>query len=111
AWSVAALRGAFHVGDACRPDLPAARQPAVADRRAVAGAAVPHLQRAGLGLWHCGLHHHGVRRSEEHTSELQSHSDLVCRLLLDNKIAWLHIELEVYRAPAVERIGAYTVSA
>src|SRR5260221_3610107 len=24
-------------------------------------------------------------RSEEHTSELQSHSDLVCRLLLDNK--------------------------
>src|SRR5947207_4365763 len=25
-------------------------------------------------------------RSEEHTSELQSHSDLVCRLLLENKI-------------------------
>src|SRR5437588_6327237 len=25
------------------------------------------------------------RRSEEHTSELQSHSDLVCRLLLDKK--------------------------
>src|SRR5947207_9982468 len=25
------------------------------------------------------------RRSEEHTSELQSHSDLVCRLLLENK--------------------------
>src|SRR5947207_1001728 len=24
-----------------------------------------------------------TRRSEEHTSELQSHSDLVCRLLLD----------------------------
>src|SRR5260221_4272936 len=24
-------------------------------------------------------------RSEEHTSELQSHSDLVCRLLLENK--------------------------
>src|SRR5882672_11701793 len=24
-----------------------------------------------------------VRRSEEHTSELQSHSDLVCRLLLE----------------------------
>src|SRR5437588_3044811 len=28
---------------------------------------------------HCGL------RSEEHTSELQSHSDLVCRLLLEKK--------------------------
>src|SRR5437773_7735789 len=25
------------------------------------------------------------RRSEEHTSELQSHHDLVCRLLLENK--------------------------
>src|SRR5436190_18066692 len=36
-------------------------------------------------------HHdqHGARRvpdrSEEHTSELQSHSDLVCRLLLEKK--------------------------
>src|SRR5260221_2044260 len=27
----------------------------------------------------------GEKRSEEHTSELQSHSDLVCRLLLENK--------------------------
>ena len=26
------------------------------------------------------------RRSEEHTSELQSHHDLVCRLLLEKKI-------------------------
>src|SRR5438034_6255526 len=31
---------------------------------------------AGLG---------GLQRSEEHTSELQSHSDLVCRLLLEKK--------------------------
>src|SRR5260221_9599478 len=37
------------------------------------------------------LHHHaapvagGAARSEEHTSELQSHSDLVCRLLLEKK--------------------------
>src|SRR5260221_2349335 len=29
------------------------------------------------------MQHH---RSEEHTSELQSHSDLVCRLLLEKKI-------------------------
>src|SRR5436190_5513310 len=28
-----------------------------------------------------------VERSEEHTSELQSHSDLVCRLLLEKKKA------------------------
>src|SRR5260221_3743760 len=29
--------------------------------------------------------HSIVSRSEEHTSELQSHSDLVCRLLLEKK--------------------------
>src|SRR5438034_4824193 len=29
-------------------------------------------------------------RSEEHTSELQSHSDLVCRLLLEKKTNWAH---------------------
>src|SRR5947207_4928952 len=29
-------------------------------------------------------------RSEEHTSELQSHSDLVCRLLLEKKKIILH---------------------
>src|SRR5436190_11358702 len=29
--------------------------------------------------------HDAPRRSEEHTSELQSHSDLVCRLLLEKK--------------------------
>src|SRR5260370_25820499 len=28
---------------------------------------------------------HGVIRSEEHTSELQSHLNLVCRLLLEKK--------------------------
>src|SRR5437588_4135345 len=31
------------------------------------------------------LHHPRLSRSEEHTSELQSHSDLVCRLLLEKK--------------------------
>src|SRR5436190_17347111 len=29
--------------------------------------------------------HEAGERSEEHTSELQSHSDLVCRLLLEKK--------------------------
>src|SRR5260221_7824827 len=39
-------------------------------------------QRSGLPR-HPG---HGARpRSEEHTSELQSHSDIVCRLLLEKK--------------------------
>src|SRR2546428_12618151 len=31
------------------------------------------------------LPHHASGRSEEHTSELQSRSDLVCRLLLEKK--------------------------
>src|SRR5438034_6533862 len=36
--------------------------------------------------WHRWLRAKKVRRrSEEHTSELQSHSDLVCRLLLEKK--------------------------
>src|SRR5690242_21331283 len=30
-------------------------------------------------------HRTGVQRSEEHTSELQSHVNLVCRLLLEKK--------------------------
>src|SRR2546421_8442084 len=33
-----------------------------------------------------------VTRSEEHTSELQSRSDLVCRLLLEKKKKHKHIE-------------------
>src|SRR5438034_8842874 len=32
-------------------------------------------------------------RSEEHTSELQSHSDLVCRLLLEKKNNKKHIDI------------------
>src|SRR5215204_7272918 len=48
---------------------------------------------ADPGVRHAGRHRvcPGVRhplrpgRSEEHTSELQSHSDLVCRLLLEKK--------------------------
>src|SRR5206468_8161689 len=55
----------------------------------------PALQRVGNLLRHgAGLGHTRVRRhrqlelairSEEHTSELQSRSDLVCRLLLEKK--------------------------
>src|SRR5438034_2533835 len=45
-------------------------------RLAVTGAAVGFI--GALLLSH-------LMRSEEHTSELQSHSDLVCRLLLEKK--------------------------
>src|SRR5947207_5958774 len=47
-----------------------------------------HVRREGR--WHRPRrdrpeHRPVRRRSEEHTSELQSHSDLVCRLLLEKK--------------------------
>src|SRR5436190_5729901 len=55
--------------------------PAVhADRRAPTGARVATSVKCGIGL---SVQH--LPRSEEHTSELQSHSDLVCRLLLEKK--------------------------
>src|SRR5438034_11117918 len=43
--------------------------------------------RGRTGRWSCTRGRCGRRstRSEEHTSELQSHSDLVCRLLLEKK--------------------------
>src|SRR2546428_5755976 len=49
-------------------------------------AEAPALER---GFWGVGSIHHlawrGDERSEEHTSELQSRSDIVCRLLLEKK--------------------------
>src|SRR2546430_12660748 len=51
----------------------------VADRNGLAGGS--ELCRPGDASGQAGL----VRRSEEHTSELQSQSNLVCRLLLEKK--------------------------
>src|SRR2546428_3189335 len=49
----------------------------------------PGLERAGrivdAGVDDAAVVRAGVERSEEHTSELQSRSDLVCRLLLEKK--------------------------
>src|SRR5260221_8790698 len=66
-----------------------------ADARAggVSGVAEDHLHhidgRAEQSRYflHAAIGHSFLRhpRSEEHTSELQSHSDLVCRLLLEKK--------------------------
>src|SRR5437773_5690332 len=68
------------------------------------------LFRSGLGLLQLchradvarqQLGHRRLRlRSEEHTSELQSHHDLVCRLLLEkkNKLIVLTCELVVLTA-------------
>src|SRR5260221_8045070 len=46
-------------------------------------------------------------RSEEHTSELQSHSDLVCRLLLEKKKKNSNVTLEPF-LPTSTRPGART---
>src|SRR5437588_9740368 len=43
-----------------------------------------HGRHASFGIV-IGVHQATQLRSEEHTSELQSHSDLVCRLLLEKK--------------------------
>src|SRR5688572_32460598 len=40
-------------------------------------------------------------RSEEHTSELQSQSNLVCRLLLEKKKSWTHGVYRPARRPPV----------
>src|SRR5260221_10780557 len=40
---------------------------------------------ATRSAWMWRWKHCATDRSEEHTSELQSHSDLVCRLLLEKK--------------------------
>src|SRR5436190_14952185 len=47
------------------------------------GAAAPQIDAAPMPR--PSIPAPGCRRSEEHTSELQSHSDLVCRLLLEKK--------------------------
>src|SRR5690349_22510724 len=55
------------------------------------GQRQPHLQMAKLDVvgprhrFLPKLHLLAVERSEEHTSELQSRRDLVCRLLLEKK--------------------------
>ena len=46
------------------------------------GLGADEKQTISLGR---GLVRDDVSRSEEHTSELQSHHDLVCRLLLEKK--------------------------
>src|SRR5579859_8236092 len=60
--------------DVCSSDL--ALRPAGGRRPGQDGEPLPHVRAARRRL---GL------RSEEHTSELQSQSNLVCRLLLEKK--------------------------
>src|SRR2546430_12966452 len=66
----------FRSSAAGRPDLVWAR------RSHLVGAL---LRRGHPRLGRVRFELHGDRRSEEHTSELQSQSNLVCRLLLEKK--------------------------
>src|SRR5437773_9092909 len=72
AWSPLSSDG-LAVQDAAQPG---ARQAGDRD-----GDRVPERTEPGLG----DCDHYTSDRSEEHTSELQSHHDLVCRLLLEKK--------------------------
>src|SRR5260221_3957576 len=63
------------------------RQGSLCRRRATAGGAAPRDRKSTrLNSSHTVISYAVFcLRSEEHTSELQSHSDLVCRLLLEKE--------------------------
>src|SRR5437588_5177598 len=69
--------------DVCSSDLPcynrARFNAAVGSSQSCRIEASKRLDRANMNI------NMSIKRSEEHTSELQSHSDLVCRLLLEKK--------------------------
>src|SRR5688572_31367800 len=60
------------------------RQRALSRRRGRPARGAAAEPRAARGA-HCAFARAGRARSEEHTSELQSQSNLVCRLLLEKK--------------------------
>src|SRR2546427_7758162 len=63
------------------PTQGASGPPCLFGKTAGIAALVPH----GFGVCCIEVLAFGWRRSEEHTSELQSQSNLVCRLLLEKK--------------------------
>src|SRR5256886_12058621 len=67
-------------GDGRHPRAPSARR---RRRRSVAAGEPRRRRRVAGGRDH--LRRTTITRSEEHTSELQSQSNLVCRLLLEKK--------------------------
>src|SRR5438034_6695519 len=68
--------------DVCSSDLPSDQTPVAPAEKPSAQAAVARAEKPSEVIT---LHQKYLSRSEEHTSELQSHSDLVCRLLLEKK--------------------------
>src|SRR5256885_5201928 len=77
-----------HLGRRRRPRLRRTRDPARcrADHRGDGGRReVAAHERAVTRFVACAARNDGYSRSEEHTSELQSPCNLVCRLLLEKK--------------------------
>src|SRR5688572_31268384 len=64
-----------------QPELLRVRPEVHLDRQRPPGPGHPEVLALGRGQVPVQVHH----RSEEHTSELQSQSNLVCRLLLEKK--------------------------
>src|SRR2546430_13433538 len=73
-------------------------RPATSDGRPILGRD-PDVE----GLWYATGH--GRNRSEEHTSELQSQSNLVCRLLLEKKK-----RKNRYHELTFDSVSMYTIS-
>src|SRR2546427_5383517 len=72
-------------------------------RPSTAPARLPEAQCSSTGPWlccraWCTARTLGASRSEEHTSELQSQSNLVCRLLLEKKKKYSKLHGRAQRA-------------
>src|SRR5260370_9972108 len=64
----------------------AAQRPDIVDNTCACIQRLPcNLRLKGIDRDHHLFRQHSIQRSEEHTSELQSHLNLVCRLLLEKK--------------------------
>src|SRR5260370_7968525 len=73
----------FRSGTSSSPRVPRALEAVDAHRCGAAALGAQRMPNARALVNH--LHAGGGERSEEHTSELQSHLNLVCRLLLEKK--------------------------
>src|SRR5574340_1194002 len=86
-WDVRALRSSpkdcLFIANLCSPGL-VHRVRAAAPKTLGSGKSIPFSYRKCYALL-TGKPHQHYLRSEEHTSELQSPKDLVCRLLLEKK--------------------------
>src|SRR2546430_9340529 len=76
------------------PTAPASRPPVQSNARANASAVVIRPAPVGPTNAYACATRSVASRSEEHTSELQSQSNLVCRLLLEKKKERANADLE-----------------